>query len=358
MENWLYWKTLALMLILGCFLGCGGDGVGDEGSVADPAPETDAEIPTITIEKVRTETLEDGREKVWWRLNADSAPHTDLAVWMKGKVDWVIIPKSQNNSETFSRTFSWNGEIAIEPLPIVSIVGKGVVADLQVLQRHLPSDTLGGHRIPEDFDFPLYKIGESSHIVVDVAHEPRPAAFFVSANPPHNSRIEINSTITLTFDNPPADVTTSAGTLRVVGRTVKISGPFPSGHLILTITWADGSQALRYDVIAPDITPPQILGGSFRDGDIGVDSEAINADGKIEFTFSEDIVGNITLQTERGDDVGWIGKVEGDRVILELVKGKEIRKETTYVVRGKVSDAAGNETEVSITFVTNVKRVN
>ena len=75
----------------------------------------------------------------------------------------------------------------------------------------------------------------------------------------------------------------------------------------------------------------------------------------IEVTFSEEVTGNIALQTEAGDNVGWIGKVEGTKGTLDIVKGKEIGNETTYVIAGKVSDAAGNETEVSITFTTKGK---
>ena len=67
------------------------------------------------------------------------------------------------------------------------------------------------------------------------------------------------------------------------------------------------------------------------------------------------MTGNITLQTEAGEDVGWIGKVVDNKAILELVKGREIKKETTYVIAGKVSDAAGNFVEISVTFVTRAK---
>ena len=91
------------------------------------------------------------------------------------------------------------------------------------------------------------------------------------------------------------------------------------------------------------------------DGDKDVDPEAINTDGKIEIEFSEDMTGNIALQTEDGDDVGWIGKVEGNKGTLELVKGRELENETTYVIKGKVSDGAGNSTDVSVTFVTKAK---
>lgn len=67
------------------------------------------------------------------------------------------------------------------------------------------------------------------------------------------------------------------------------------------------------------------------------------------------MTGNIALQTEGGDDVGWIGRVEGNKAILELVKGKELQNETTYVIKGKVRDVAGSSYNVSVTFVTKGK---
>ena len=183
--------------------------------------------------------------------------------------------------------------------------------------------------------------------------ETAPAAF-VSANPP-GGEIAANGTITVTFDNAPADVTVSAGTVTVAGKSATITGPFTPGPLALTITWADGTQALNYIVTAPDNDPPTVTGGTVKDGDKDVDPEAINSDAKIEIEFSEDVSGNIALQTEAGENIGWLGTVDGNKGTLELVKGKEIGNETTYVIAGKVSDAAGNATDVSITFVTKGK---
>ena len=188
----------------------------------------------------------------------------------------------------------------------------------------------------------------------DSSDEPVPANF-VSATPP-GGEIAANGSITVTFDNAPADVTVSAGTVTVAGKTATIVGPpFPEGPLALTITWADGTQALNYTVKPSDNTPPAVTGGTVSDGDKDVDPEAINSDAAIEITFDEDVSGNVALQTESGDDVGWLGKVEGNKATLELVKGKEIGNETTYVIAGKVSDAAGNSTDVSVTFVTKGK---
>ena len=184
--------------------------------------------------------------------------------------------------------------------------------------------------------------------------EPKPPpAAFVSAFP-SGGKIAANGSIIATFDNNPGDVTASARTIAGSGKTRTISGPFIPGPLSLTITWTngDGSTSLSYTVEAADTTAPTVTSGTVKDGEEDVDSGKINRDGKIKITFSEEVRGNIALQTEGGDDVGWIGKVEGTKGTLELVKGKEIGSETTYVIKGKVVDTAGNEAEVSITFTT------
>ena len=78
-----------------------------------------------------------------------------------------------------------------------------------------------------------------------------PPANFVRATPP-GGEIAVNGTITVTFDNAPSDVTVSAGTVTVAGKTATIAGPFIPGPLTLTITWADGAQALNYTATGPD----------------------------------------------------------------------------------------------------------
>ena len=181
-------------------------------------------------------------------------------------------------------------------------------------------------------------------------------AAFASASPASGD-LASNGQITVTFDNDPGTVTASAGAVSGAGKTRTIAGPFTPGALSLTLTWTngDGSHTLTYNVTAPDNEAPTVTGGTISDGAEDVDPEEINGDGVIEVEFSEEVSGNIALQTEGGDDVGWIGKVEGMKGTLDLVKGKEIGNETTYVIKGKVSDAAGNETEVSVTFTTKGK---
>ena len=187
----------------------------------------------------------------------------------------------------------------------------------------------------------------------DDIDEPISVNFF-SATPP-GGEIAANGTITITFDNAPTDVTVNRGTVTVNGKTATIAGPFTPGPLALTITWADGIQALNYTVVAPCCSPPHILGGTVIDGDTDVDPEGINSDGIIIIEFTEEVTGNIALQTEAGDNVGWIGKVAGIRGTLELVKGRELVNETVYVIVGRITDTEGNQMDIEITFVTKGK---
>ena len=180
--------------------------------------------------------------------------------------------------------------------------------------------------------------------------ESEPTVFFVGAVPP-GGEIVADGTIRITFDNAPENVTVSAGTVTVAGTTAIVSGPFTPGPLALTVTWAGGRKTLNYTVLPPDTEAPTVTGSTVTDGEGDIDPEVINDDAQIVITFSEAVIGYIAL-TEGGDDVGWLGSIWGDKGILELVKGKEIGYSTTYVITGKVSDAAGNETEISITFVT------
>ena len=187
----------------------------------------------------------------------------------------------------------------------------------------------------------------------DDIDESVPVNFF-SAIPP-GGEIAANATITVTFDNTPTDVTVSAGTVTVTGKTATIMGPFTPGSLALTIRWADGIQALNYIVTAPCCAPPHIVGGTVKDGDTDVDPETINSDGKIEITFTEEVTGNIALQTEGGDDVGWIANVAGNKAMLELIKGRELASETVYVIVGRVTTIEGIRADIKITFVTKGK---
>ena len=175
----------------------------------------------------------------------------------------------------------------------------------------------------------------------------KPLVAFVSIEPTIDSLLAIDDSMIVTFDNPPEDVTVSNGVATVTDKTVTIKGPFTPGDLALTITWSDGSLTFTYTVAEPDTEAPSITDSTINDGDTDVDGRTT-----IEIAFSEAVSGTITLQTQAGEDVGWTGKVEGNTATLAFVAGKALGPETKYVIAGTVEDAAGNETEINITFTT------
>ena len=70
---------------------------------------------------------------------------------------------------------------------------------------------------------------------------------FVSVTPP-SGEIAGNGPITLTFDNTPTGVTSTAGNVTLVGKSVVIEGPFKPGDLKFTVAWVGGSRELNFHV--------------------------------------------------------------------------------------------------------------
>ncbi|MDE0554873.1 MAG: dockerin type I domain-containing protein, partial [Candidatus Poribacteria bacterium] len=120
---------------------------------------------------------------------------------------------------------------------IASHFGKSVTSD------QMPNPDVTGDGIVNILDLVLVA-GQMGKTV-------RPPVGFVSANPMTESQLEINATITLTFDNIPEDVEVSTGIATIADETVTIAGPFAPGALGLTITWLDGTQTLAYTIRQP-----------------------------------------------------------------------------------------------------------
>ncbi|MXV74743.1 hypothetical protein F4Z99_10735 [Candidatus Poribacteria bacterium] len=222
----------------------------------------------------------------------------------------------------------------------------------------------GKSLLPEDAEYGELPINDSQLLGAITGSPVAPIANFVSVYPASGGTISALAKIQVFFDNPPIGVIVTTGEVHaadhppahweVRGNAVEIwgnHGVLPEGLLELTITWANGSQELYYVVITPDFNQPKVGGGTVADGDTNVDPEIINRNG-IEIQFNEEVSGIIELQNTNGDNVGWIGRVAGNKATLELVKGKEIGYGTTYVIAGEVTDAAGNRTVIHITFAT------
>ena len=120
---------------------------------------------------------------------------------------------------------------------IASHFGKAVAAD------QMPNPDVTGDGMVNILDLVLVA-GQMGKTV-------RPPVAFVSANPVAESQLEVEGTITLTFDNAPEDVEVNTGVATIADETVTIAGPFDPGDLTLTITWKDGSQTLTYTVRQP-----------------------------------------------------------------------------------------------------------
>ena len=175
----LLWLLIPLYL-LGCSEGIFNDN-DDGGATTEPSEEY--RVPTITIKRLESEKIEERPtaikgEKIKWRLDANPAPLKDVVVHVSipsannQSVDiGVLIPKFKPYSEEFTNTI-YGGAIEVVSLPMESIVGKGLVVNVEKLREGLPSNTYGGHRIPTDFDFPLYHVGNPSQILCDDCSTP------------------------------------------------------------------------------------------------------------------------------------------------------------------------------------------
>ena len=171
-------RLLLWILIPLHLLGCS-EGIFNDGDDGRPTTEPTEEyrIPTITIKRLESEKVGQRPaamgEIITWRLHADPAPLKDVVVHVSiptsnnQSVDiGVLIPKFKATSEDFTNTI-YGGAIEVVALPMVSIVGEGLVVNVEKLRKGLPSNTYEGHQIPTDFDFPLYDVGNPSQILCD-----------------------------------------------------------------------------------------------------------------------------------------------------------------------------------------------
>lgn len=181
-----------------------------------------------------------------------------------------------------------------------------------------------------------------------------PDAEFDSATPADGD-LAANGSVVVKFTENPGEVTASAGTVEGSGKSRTIKGPFDVGALALTIEWENGggSHTLNYNVVAADETAPEVKSSSPENGAEDVDPAKVFEDG-IEVVFTEVVTGDLKLM-DGDDDVGWTSEADGDTIMLSGNAGQELSNETEYTIVGTVSDGAGNEAEVELSFVTKAK---
>lgn len=358
---------------------CGGDVVVDDDGISSIQDE--GQGPTVIIEKLGIDILRNENSEnpgafiagiLRWRLRAIPAPITDLAIRLNDGYDWVVIPKSQNYSSEFrtliraeygaeldedilrqegTHRLSSDLRITIDPLPIIPNSDTGIMVDQAQLQRYLPIQSLRKFTLKKGYEFPNYEIGNPSQLTIN--RQGRLVYAYVVRVSPVEGEISRRRRIIVDFDNNPGNVAANIGIVSGTDRMRTISPPaegYPVGELDLTIIWADGERTLHYAVIAGDETPPKIVSSSPENGERDVDPALLLQNG-IRITFSERVIGDLIL-LEGNDDIGWTDNFSGNTATLRRNGNQALRNNTRYGVNGTVSDAAGNEQRVNITFIT------
>ena len=305
-------------------------------------PTEEYRVPTITIKRLESERIEERptasvpERKLGetWRLHADPAPLKDVIVHVSipsannQSVDiGVLIPKFKATSEEFTNTI-YGGAIEVVSLPMESIVGEGLVVNVEKVRDGLPSNTYGGHRIPTDFDFPLYNVGNPSQILCDdciapvsppqptlptnppPSNLPSPPPVKEDAGPPPATDVEVSpvpgTTIlpdprfVLTFDQSIIAATVNRFPATGFGLSWRVFPTLAVGSVFLNVEWTnqDGSTGSKvvgpYAVSEPDTTPPRIVGGTVANGEIKVNPGSINGGG-FRYDFDEPVTGSIKL---------------------------------------------------------------
>ena len=389
----LFWILIPLHL-----LGCS-EGIFKDDSVDSTATEPVEEyrIPTITIKRSESEKVGQRPaavgETITWRLYADPAPLKDVVVHVSiptsnnQSVDiGVLIPKFKPTSEEFTNTI-YGGAIEVVALPMVSIVGKGLVVNVGQLRAGLPSNTYGGHQIPTDFDFPLYNVGNPSQILCDDCIAPvsppqptlpanpppsnlpspppvkedvgPPPATDVQVSPVPGTTIVPNPRFVLTFDQSIIAATVNRFSATGFGLSWRVFPTLAVGSVFLNVEWTnqDGSTGSKvvgpYAVREPDTTPPRIVNGTVANGEIKVNHRSINAGG-FRYDFDEPVTGSIKLLDGSGIALNWIASVAGQTATLARVTGQNLLPASTYFIEIDVQDTAGNPSQIRIVFVTNI----
>ena len=177
---------------------------------------------------------------------------------------------------------------------------------------------------------------------------------------PGGSYIPSNTEFTLTFSDEVVAVWLNDTPAVGSGLNWKASPYLPLGTLFLIVRWVNQDASVDtmdvgiYNVFDNGGAPPEITSGTVIDGEVDVDPAVMNAGG-FRFDFDEPVVGNIILTDEAGGDLRWQASVAGQTATLTAVAGRELVNGTTYKIEIDVQDGAGNQTRMTITFVTKPK---
>lgn len=340
-------RALFLVLIIGCLFGCGTD------------EDNPSEIPVVTIELIQQES-----EEAWFRLNVAPAPTTDLAILIETEAlgpfsddyeigyTWLIVPRFTNSREF---KFSLDNSVPWD-IKILSLAGR----DLNVYP-------IEGTEVTVGFAFSQYKLGDVSSVKTENAPWAQLSVALPRSSGSLFASVPANATLTFIFDNPPRDVTVSQGDVTTRDNIVTVNGPFPFGDIAIELNWNSGRQHYTWyhtitelDFESPKIVQAQVFFNNgwvwtFQDGwGFSPDANEIRIDFNEKIWFHEQVTGVPDIQTKDGTRLGWQAKkalLKPNSISLSLSAGQPLKPQTTYIVRGIVTDLA-NETEIKLTFTT------
>ncbi len=331
---------LFLMLIIFSLLGCGESLFKSEEQPPDSAVTTE-HTPTITIGKLSSERVGEhpiSGEKITWILHADLAPRNDTLVLVsiptsnnQSTDQWVIIPKFKPTSERFTDTI-YEGAIEIIPLPMTVIAGEGETVDTINLKQNTPDKTRTGVKIPNDFIFPLYTVGNPSQILCD----------------------DCNAAALPTPEQPPTNNNPLPESLPI-NQPATISPPPPEPPIEMPIQPTPQLTQPQNTTAPTDTTPPTLISGTITNGSINVNHALINQAGKLEFTFNEPITGQGKITDAFGTNLLWRTAIRANTLTLHQGTGGNLVGGLTYTIELNVQDAFRNSSLLGIIFVTTIK---
>jgi hypothetical protein len=191
--------------------------------------------------------------------------------------------------------------------------------------------------------------------------------------PADGASMASNAAVTVKFTGGTPD----ADSVTIAGKAAKCTGAsctaadlgLTEGQTVnieIAWTYCDGENTGSHTITGVKITvedkdPPEIADSDPGDGDKDVDPDALKEDG-VTVTFNEAMdqkatkTGNIYF--EIGDEkISWLPKWEDEKTLfLEYKPGEDIGFETEVkLVIKDATDAAGNATDLEITFNTKAK---
>jgi hypothetical protein len=194
-----------------------------------------------------------------------------------------------------------------------------------------------------------------------------------STNPADGGKMFANGTLIIEFDGGAASNVTvndnDAGngakvTWKATGLDAEVGK-----QATLTIKWEyctdtdepkSGEASITVTVEAEDTVPPAIADSSPGDGDKDLDPAKLAEDG-ITVNFTEPVTvksGNVYFQVGDDDPISWLVEptADGTGIELSIKGGNDLPFESEIVLKmDKVTDGAGNEADLEITFSTQAK---